>query len=431
MINLLPPDQDKTFWNPNTTFLDIYCKSGVFLEILYRRLMGVLANFPGYEDEQVRSSHILNNQLFGLSPLDDGGLMLATRRVYGDIFHKNLIHYDIQNVMKDISSRAGKNFELYEQNLVNTLKQETNKEFNKMNFNVVIGNPPYNRGGDIDFVNLGYEIQTDFVVMITPAKWQTAEADQKIASKMSYGQFRKKLVPHMREVVFYPDCGEIFQIAQVDGISYYLLDKDMHDKIAVKNINKTQKYYNGLEIRSIIHEETLINVGNEIVQYLDNYISYKIQSVNKNKRYQVWTNNQLTIGGQSGRQNYLLSTSGNHNAISLSRILDSRDPVSELLKTGASQCTFSSDSKEECEYFVSWLNTKFTRFFVAINISKLGQILTDHCFRFVPSPMVLDEQGNRVPGKFDHIYTDEELYKTWNLPQKYIDVIEAVIKERK
>lgn len=248
---------------------------------------------------------------------------------------------------------------------------------------------------------------------------------------MSYEQFRKKLVPHMREVVFYPDCGEVFQIAQVDGISYYLLDKDMHDKIAVKNINKTQKYYNGLEIRSIMHEETLINIGNEIVQYLGNYVSYKIQSVNKNKRYQAWTNNQLTIGGQSGRQNYLLSTSGNHNAISLSRILDSRDPTSELLKTGASQCTFSSDNKKECEYFVSWLNTKFTRFFVAVNVSKLTCVLTDHCFRFVPAPMVLDEQGNRVPGKFDHIYTDAELYKTWNLPQKYIDVIEAVIKERK
>lgn len=48
--------------------------------------------------------------------------------------------------------------------------------------------------------------------MITPAKWQTAEADQKIASKMSYGQFRKKLVPHMREVVFYPDAGNVFDI---------------------------------------------------------------------------------------------------------------------------------------------------------------------------------------------------------------------------
>jgi len=68
---------------------------------------------------------------------------------------------------------------------------------------------------------------------------------------------------------------------------------------------------------------------------------------------------------------------------------------------------------------------------VLSNLSKLTGILTNHYFRFVPSPMVLDEQGNRVPGKFDHIYTDEELYKTWNLPQKYIDVIEAVIKERK
>lgn len=45
-----------------------------------------------------------------------------------------------------------------------------------------------------------------------------------------------------------------------------------------------------------------------------------------------------------------------------------------------------------------------------------------HVFRFVPAPPT---------GKFDHIYTDKELYKDFNLPQKYIDVIEAVVKERK
>ena len=33
-------------------------------------------------------------------------------------------------------------------------------------------------------------------------------------------------------------------------------------------------------------------------------------------------------------------------------------------------CSFSSDSKVECESFISWLNCKFTRFFVAVNISK-------------------------------------------------------------
>ena len=30
-----------------------------------------------------------------------------------------------------------------------------------------------------------------------------------------------------------------------------------------------------------------------------------------------------------------------------------------------------------------------------------------------------------------HIYTDQELYEAFNLPQKYIDIIESVIKERK
>lgn len=267
--------------------------------------------------------------------------------------------------------------------------------------------------------------------MITPAKWQTAEADQKIASDHSYGEFRKKLVPHMREVVFYPDCGNVFAISQVDGICYYTIDRQKHEKCIVKNKCIHQKYYNSVENRNITHQQTLVNVGNEIIEYLGKYSPYKIEQPNRYKRYQVWTNNQLTIGGQGGQVNYLLSVEGMHNAISISRILDSNDLVDMKCRTGASSCSFSSDSKEECEYFISWLNTRFNRFFIAINISKLTGVLTNHCFRFVPAPMVLDEHGNRIPGKFDHVYTDQELYKTWNLPQKYIDVIEAIVKERK
>lgn len=93
--------------------------------------------------------------------------------------------------------------------------------------------------------------------------------------------------------------------------------------------------------------------------------------------------------------------------------------------------TFESDSRVECESFASYLNSRFLRFFIALNISKMTPVTTNDYFRFVPAPMVLDEHGNRIPGKFDHVYTDQELYKTWNLPQKYIDVIEAIVKERK
>lgn len=265
--------------------------------------------------------------------------------------------------------------------------------------------------------------------MITPAKWQTAEADQKIASKMSYGQFRKKLVPHMREVVFYPDAGNVFDIQQVDGISYYLLDDDLHKECRVKNMCNTQKYFNSMEMRNISHEQQLNNIGNEIVSYLGTYKSWKFEYSKLDKRsykYVVVMTDKLRIGGRKA-PNDLLSNQGNLKCLGIHEIL----PRGTEQFIATPKIIFSQDSKEECEYFVSWINTKFTRFFVAVNVSKLTCVLTDHCFRFVPSPMVLDEQGNRVPGKFDHIYTDEELYKTWNLPQKYIDVIEAVIKERK
>lgn len=84
---------------------------------------------------------------------------------------------------------------------------------------------------------------------------------------------------------------------------------------------------------------------------------------------------------------------------------------------------FIEDLNLQKKFSPVWLNCRFTRFFVAINISKLTGIFTNDCFRFAPAAP--------PSGKFDHVYTDEELYEHFNLSQKYIDVIESVIKERK
>ena len=69
----------------------------------------------------------------------------------------------------------------------------------KNNFkpDIIIGNPPYNNGMDIDFVFNAFDIAKIAVAMITPAKWQTCEADQRIDSTHSYGDFREQIVPHM------------------------------------------------------------------------------------------------------------------------------------------------------------------------------------------------------------------------------------------
>lgn len=395
------------FTDPNAKFLDIYCKSGIYLGLIYNELMlGLIDVIP---DTVKRSEHIINNMLYGACPCELSAL-ISRKTAYGNMLTSGNIGMINNYIGLSTTDRA----------------LSIKKEFNGMKFDVVIGNPPYNKGMDIDFVNLGYELSKKYTCMITPAKWQTAEANQKIASKMSYGEFREKLVPHMSHVVFYPDCKDVFDIDQADGITYFLIDKDQHAKCEIYNKCKLFNGFNSKVVRNIM-DSTLINIGNSIVDYLGEYNRFKFNKTGLNKRYRVCANTQIVLGKTS--RSLLFSNENNALVIGILRLLDSGKR--EQYESSASQIIFASDDIDVCKSFISWLNCKFTKFFVLINISKMTGIMTDHCFRFVPAPTVLDANGNRVPGKFDHIYTDEELYKTFNLPQEYIDVIEAVIKERK
>ena len=297
---------------------------------------------------------------------------------------------------------------------------------NDFYFNDVIGNPPYNKGMDLDFVDLSYKLSNNLVCMITPAKWQTTADDYSgcTSKNINYKQFREKYVPHMCYVCFYPDALDIFRISQVDGICYFLIDKEVHDKIVVKNISTHQKHFNGIETRCIKNRETLINIGQSIIDFLGTYNRYNIENYSKDKKYKVVTNSQIVLcgAGSDARKatNAVGKLSNLFNRDGQSTFIGSPSILTEV-PIGAYGCAYSSDNEDECKSFISWINCKFTRFFIAINISKLNNILTNDCFRFVPAP---------PSGKFDHIYTDEELYREFNLPKKYIDIIEAIVKER-
>ena len=168
-----------------------------------------------------------------------------------------------------------------------------------MKFDVVIGNPPYNRGMDLDFVKLGYDISTKYVCMITPAKWQTADADQRISSNISYGEFRRQLVPHMSHVCFYPCCKDMFDILQVDGVSYFLMDKEKHATAVVQNVSKYFPELNGKEVRDITKRQSLVNIGNSLVEYLGDYTRFQFSNTFGKARYQVWMNTQTPGGSLS------------------------------------------------------------------------------------------------------------------------------------
>lgn len=159
-----------------------------------------------------------------------------------------------------------------------------------MKFDVVIGNPPYNKGMDLDFVDLGYKISNKYTVMITPAKWQTTADDYSgCASKnINYKQFREMYVPHMSYVCFYPQSMEVFDIYQIDGITWFIIDKNTHDSCEVINKCRVQEYYNSSIMRPLLGRESLLNIGSEIVDSLHQYKHFVFRQYASNK-YQVST----------------------------------------------------------------------------------------------------------------------------------------------
>ena len=71
--------------------------------------------------------------------------------------------------------------------------------------------------------------------------------------------------------------------------------------------------------------------------------------------------------------------------------------------------------------YINAFNKCLIKFLILINLSSLT-IINNNTFRFVPAPPT---------GKFDHIFTDQELYEKYNLTPEKINIIESVIKERK
>lgn len=141
MVGFLPAD----VFNPDAKFLDPAVKSGRFLAEIYRRIFD--SPLLSHMNEADRKEHILKNQLYGF----------ATSAVASAIVRKQL--YDGPTIAGNVVYTADK-----------VSKELIQGAFDIMKFDVVIGNPPYNRGIDIDFVKLGFDLSKQYTVMITPAK---------------------------------------------------------------------------------------------------------------------------------------------------------------------------------------------------------------------------------------------------------------------
>ena len=159
MLDMLPQD---IFSDPNAKFLDPCSKSGVFLrEIAKRLLVGLEAQIP---DLQQRIDHIMGKQLFGIA-LTQLTAEMSRRTLYcakkangeysvaqcfGENGQGNLRYMRCEHIWANGKcSQCGANRAQYDR--VETIEnyaypfihKNLNEIFKNMQFDVIIGNPPY------------------------------------------------------------------------------------------------------------------------------------------------------------------------------------------------------------------------------------------------------------------------------------------------
>lgn len=225
MLDLLPAE----VWSPNTKFLDPCVKSGVFLCAIRDRLDKTLQTIPGYEDHEYRIRHILNNQIYGISLVDNELLWSIQRLVYGEIFVKNLQYLEKYRLLIQ---------KLKFSDILEEVKKEEIFRMNK--FDVVIGNPPYQDDGlrIIDdkgnrqvkdsklyckFMLLASLFADRYSCMIVKNKWM--QSVDKAGTK-GFTDVRQHFLvdKHCLQIVDYPVYGEVFKDIN-SSVCYYVCDE--------------------------------------------------------------------------------------------------------------------------------------------------------------------------------------------------------------
>ena len=443
MVELLPAE----VFSSKSTFLDIYSKSGVYLVEILKRFLSDDPALPinqeeQYKDKITRLNHIVQNQLFAICGtiqgwgLSNKSVIDFIESQYAEAYGDESRDYDKSNVILPNIIYIDNYKYYFKSNSEETIKRALRKfKFSEevlMRFDVVIGNPPYNNDIYLDFVQIGYKLSKQYTVMITPAKWQAKGGDKNEA-------FRKEIVPYMRKIVFYPCAQELFDIRNLDGISYYILEKTVHNEKAIKNTSSRQILFNNEQIRKI--KGQLNNASISILSKLGTSIKFRNLSAS------YFGLKEGDIGGLSGKYavvrasevlGYTSNVIKNGDKISKYKVVMQRVlgnsyygmdgktlALNKMYIEKPNTVTianyiglYCSDVEDKCKSFVSYFDTRLIRFVMLVAL--VGQGGTDEEFwRYVPDP-----------GAFDHIFTDAELYAKYNLTEEEINIIESVIKPR-
>jgi site-specific DNA-methyltransferase (adenine-specific) len=394
MLDKLPSN----LWsNPDLKWIDPSCGNGNFLLEIKNRL---LKNFS--------EEHILTNMIYGV-----------------EIQQKNCI---------EAINRIGK-FNLV---CADALKFDY---WNGMQFDVVVGNPPYNtpikiksrisQSSDLypAFTDLAYSLlkEKGYLIFITPSRW---------FGKTQHTKFKYRMTSQYGMIgLWHTNNKSFFTGTQIGGgISYFLIQKGYSGKTYLNFLNEE------FDLKS--HPTILVTknpLGLEIINKVKN-----IKTINSlcysQIHFGIKTNSKFFSDIQ--HENYIpcivSKIKGSLKYVPFDQIKNSKD-ISKwkvILRAAdgrgsdytnyyilgepgtihnESFVSFLFNTKEEALNFISYFKTKLFKYLMSLR--KIKQTISKEVFSLIPKI------------NFNKKWSDEELYSYFKFTNEEIQLIESVINK--
>ncbi len=463
MLDLLP----KEIWsNKNIKFLDPASKTGIFLrEIAKRLIKGLEKAIP---NKQKRINHILKNQVYGLA-ITELTSLISRRSLYCS--KKANGKYSVCDNFKEMEGNikldkikhrwrndkciyCGASKEVYERGselethayqFIHTLKPD---EIFKMKFDVIVGNPPYQlkdegaqaSAGPIyhKFVEQAKKLNPRYLIMIIPSRW--------FSGGKGLDGFRNQMLNDGRIRILHDflNAGDCFpQVEIKGGVCYFLWDRDNEGSCNVIT-------YENDQIISSMKRPLLEKDSDIFIRYNGAIVILKKILLKKEKLFNLQISSRRPFGLPTNFNNFL--PTGDDSSIKLygNRIVgylpknfsipknkdwvkkwklyvpkaigsgDSKiDWLNPIIGEPNSICTETYivfgpyNTQKVAENVLSYTQTKFFHFLLTLR--KITQDATAKVYTFIPDQ------------DFSKSWTDQELYKKYDLTQKEIDFIESMI----
>ena len=350
-----------------------------------------------------------------------------------------------KNLIENISERP--------EAVVNTFRD--GKHFWKINNNpnmkldAIVGNPPYqvvsnsdnqNRNPPIyhKFVQLGIALSPEYFSLITPARWYS--------SNILMGNFPLEFLSDRRICYLhdFTNANDIFPTVEIkSGVSYFLWYKKHNDVCTIdstisRKTERSKRYllseyddifirynlgipiikkvqdFNELPLSTVISPQNPFGF-NTAVRGEDSISKDSIKIYSKGLVEKNISRSQVTLHNEWIDQYKILTPKAAEDGVLPGKVIG----VCTIVKpqtccNGTFIVIGPFDSEEKCKNAKSYVYTKFVRFL--IGMKKMTQDLKDQTFALVPLQ------------DFTKSWTDEELYKKYNLTKEEIAFIESMIK---